>query len=160
MSKFRYGRSTPSTQGTSSPSPTSASTPTVISDLLGLHRDRAGGAFLHADAAALAEVQIDLVLVGAARFELDHRVVGADAVAVVAREAVAARHAASCLEQRVGLVEAADDLLERGAPARDVQPRAHGLRRVAVVPGVELVERRELVLGLVLAQRAAQVGVD
>ena len=69
------------------------------------HLDRAARALGHADAAALAVVEIELEPL--ARPQLDHRVVGAHAVAVVALEAVAARQAAARLEQRVGLVEAA-----------------------------------------------------
>ena len=72
-------------------------------DPLGLHLDRAAGAFLRAEPAALAVVEVDLVGVGPGLVELDHGVVRADAVAVVAREAVAARQAAPGLEERVGL---------------------------------------------------------
>src|SRR6185437_1384195 len=62
------------------------------SGLLGDHLDGAAGAFGGAQAAALAVVVVDLVLtVG----ELDDGVVGADAVAVVAAEAVATGHAAA-----------------------------------------------------------------
>ena len=51
-------------------------------------------------AAALAVVEVERVRVRAAGLELDDGVVGADAVAVVAREAAAARQAAAGLEQR------------------------------------------------------------
>ena len=81
------------------------SPPVSRSDCLGHHLDRAARALGHADAAALAVVVVELEAL--ARPELDHRVVGADAVAVVALEAVAAGQAAARLEQRVGLVEAA-----------------------------------------------------
>ncbi len=110
------------------------------SDRLRHHLDRAARAFRHADAAALAVVVVELEAL--ARPELDHRVVRADAVAVVALEAVAAGQAAARLEQRVGLVEALDDLVERRRAADDVEQRAHGLRRVAVIPGIELLEGR------------------
>ena len=65
------------------------------------HLDRAARAFGHADAAALAVVEIELEPL--ARPQLDHRVVGAHAVTVVALEAVAAGQAAARFEQRVGL---------------------------------------------------------
>ena len=101
-----------------------------------------GRAFLHAQPAALAVVEVERVRVRAAPVELDHRVVGADAVAVVAGEAAAARQAAAGLEQRRGRVEAAGDLLERGLAAGELERRAHRARRVVVVPRVERVERR------------------
>src|SRR5581483_12502430 len=69
------------------------------------HLDRAAGAFGSAQAAALAIVVVELEAL--ARPELDHRVVGAHAVAVVALEAVAARQAAARLEERAFFVEAA-----------------------------------------------------
>src|SRR5436189_6063974 len=56
--------------------------------LLGHHLDGAARALRDADAAALAIVVVELEPVP--RAELDDRVVGADAVAVVALEAVAA----------------------------------------------------------------------
>ena len=111
------------------------------SDRLRHHLDRAARTLGHADAAALAVVEVELEAL--ARAQLDHRVVGTHAVAVVALEAVAARQAAPRLEQRVGLVEAADAPPRRStcggrcpASGRTV------LRRVGVVPGVELVEGR------------------
>ena len=75
----------------------------ATSDRLRDHLDRAARTLGHADAAALAVVEVDLVAL--ARAELDDRVVGADAVAVVALEAVAAGQAAARLVQRVVLVE-------------------------------------------------------
>src|SRR6266545_5037178 len=105
----------------------------LSSDLLGDHLDRSARAFLDAESAALAEVEIDLVeLAGLA--ELDHGVVGTDAVAVVAAEAVAAGHAAACLVERVGVVEPADDLIEGRAPARRLELGLDGHRGVGVVP--------------------------
>jgi hypothetical protein len=65
--------------------------------------------------------------------ELDHRVVGTDPVAVVARGAVAAREAAACLVERGGLVQAAHDLVEGRLPARELELRLDGARRVRVV---------------------------
>src|SRR6266480_354806 len=76
------------------------------SDCLGYHLDRSAWAFRHADAAALAVVVIELE--AAAGPELDHGVIGTNAVAVVAFEAIAAGKAATCLEERVGLVEPVD----------------------------------------------------
>src|SRR3954447_2281505 len=76
---------------------------------LGCHLDGAAGAFGGAPAAAPAVVVVDLVLAVA---ELDDGVVRADAVAVVAAEAVAAGHAAARLEQRGGVVQAAGRLVE------------------------------------------------
>src|SRR4051812_19876493 len=107
-------------------------------DIFRDHLDRAAGAFGNADAAALAVVVIEFESL--ARTELDHRIVGTDAVAVVAFEAVAAREAAARLEKRIAFVQAALDLVERRLAAQQVEHRAHGLRRVAVIPGVELVE--------------------
>src|SRR4029079_5502929 len=69
------------------------------SDLLGLHLDRAAGALGGADAAALAEVVVDPVWLAGVS-ELDHRVVRADPVAVVAGEAVPAREAPARLVER------------------------------------------------------------
>src|SRR4051812_12650627 len=53
-----------------------------MSDLLGCHLDRPPGALGGAQPAALADVQVDRVLVGGRLVELDHDVVRADAVAV------------------------------------------------------------------------------
>src|SRR3954452_6952407 len=108
-----------------------------MSDRLRDHLDGAGRALLCADPAALAEVEVDLVGVRARGVELDDRVVGTDAEAVVAGEARPARHAAARLEQRALGVQAADHLVEGRGAARGLQPRAHRLRRVGVVPGVQ-----------------------
>jgi hypothetical protein len=124
------------------------------SDLLRLHLDRATGACRGAQPGALAEVEVDLVAVGPGIVELDDRVVGADAVAVVAREAVAARQAPPGLELGGLLVEPADDLVERRLTADAVELGAQRARRVGVVPRVQLVDgdgagtRRMLVLGV------------
>src|SRR5215211_2569603 len=115
-----------------------------MSDLLRGHLDGSARALGGTQATALAEVQVDLVLVAARLVELDHGVVRAHAEAVVAGEAVAAGEAAAGLEERVGLVEPGDHLVEAGGAAREVELRADRLRRVAVVPGVELVEGHEL----------------
>ena len=74
------------------------------SNRLGDRLDRAARAFLGADAAALAIIEVELET--HARPELDHGIVGTDAVAIVALEAVAAGQAPPRLEQRVGLIEA------------------------------------------------------
>src|SRR5207344_1466136 len=89
---------------------------TCASDLLRHHGDRAARALLGAHAAALAVVVVEAEAV--ARPELDHGVVGADAVAVVALEAVAAGQAAARLVERVGLVKALLHLLEGRLAAR------------------------------------------
>src|SRR5215467_10873026 len=75
----------------------------ATSHLLGDHVDGSAGTLLGAEPAALAEVEIDAEPLAGA--ELDHGVVRADAEAVVALEAVAARQAAPGLEQRIVLVE-------------------------------------------------------
>src|SRR6185369_3220283 len=87
-------------------------------------------------------------------------VLGADAVAVVALEAVAAAQAPACLEQRVVLGEAALDFVEAARAPRQVELRPHRLRRVAVVPRVEPLERRRRVLRRRRELDAAQPGVD
>ena len=69
--------------------------------------------------------------------DLEHCVVGADREAVVAVEAVAARHAAARLEQSRGLVETADDLFERRSPPCQLEERLRRPWRVRVVPRVE-----------------------
>src|SRR5437867_1217782 len=103
------------------------------SDCLGYHFDRSARAFRYANAAALAVIVIELEALAGP--ELDHGVIGADAVAVVAFEAIAAGKAATRLEERIGLVEPVDDLVEgRGAPG-EVEHRPHRFRRVGVVPG-------------------------
>src|SRR4051794_6716543 len=130
-----------------------------MSDPFGFHRDRAAWALRGAQAAALAVVEVDRVVVGPGT-DLDDRVVGADAVAVVAGQAVAAGQTATGLEERRRLVQAADDLLERRLPAGDVERRADRLGRVAVVPGVELVEGRELRPRRVHVGLVAQPAVD
>src|SRR6188472_3616398 len=134
------------------------------SDGLGHHLDRATGALGRADAAALAEVVIERVAAAGSLavppLELDHRVVGADAEAVVAVEAVAAREAAARLEEGGRLVEAADDLLERRAPARQLERRLQRTRRVRVVPRVEPLELGEPVLGWWLVDARAEPRVD
>src|SRR5664279_1338576 len=53
-----------------------------VSDRFRRHLDRAARAFLGADAAALAVIQVELET--HAGTELDHGIVGADAVAIVA----------------------------------------------------------------------------
>src|SRR5271157_1254962 len=66
-----------------SPSACPALSAPRVSDLLGDHLDRPAGALGGADAAALAEVEVDRVGL-ARRAGLQDGVVGADAVAVVA----------------------------------------------------------------------------
>src|SRR5579863_9004332 len=122
------------------------------------HVDRAAWALGGAQAAAFAIVVIELEAL--ARTELDDGVVGADAVAIVAFEAIAATQAAARFVERVGGVEAAHDLLEILDTARGLDQRANGRRRVLVIPGVEAVETRGSVLWRGLTRDAAQKGVD
>src|SRR5918995_6590482 len=112
-----------------------------MSDLLRVHLDGAARALLRAEAAALAVVQVDRVRVRAGGIELDDGVVGADAEAVVAGEAAAARQAATRFEQRGRGVEPADHLVERRRAAGLLEPWPEAAWRVAVVPGVERLER-------------------
>src|SRR5690349_8635547 len=112
-------------------------------DLLRHHLDGAAWAFLSAHAAALAIIVIELEALAGS--ELDHGIVRAHAVAIVALEAVAAGQAAARLVERIGLVEPALHLLEGALPAGDFEQRPHRLRRVGVVPGIELVDAREFV---------------
>ena len=97
----------------------------VGSGLLGLHLDGATGAFVHAQAAALAVVQVDLVR--GILSDLDHRVVRADPIAVVTAEAVAARQAPARLEERVVGRQPVLDLLERRRAARETNRCMGGL---------------------------------
>src|SRR6266568_3653147 len=117
----------------------------LVSNRLGHHRDGAARAFLGANPAPFAEIVVELESV--ARPELDHRVVRTHAVTVVAFETVAARKATPRLVQRVGFVEPFRHFLESRAAPRHLQRRPYGFRRVRVVPGVELVEGRDLVPG-------------
>src|SRR4029453_17514714 len=110
---------------------------------LGLHPDGSARALGHTQSAPLAIVVVELET--PARAELDHRVVRADAIAVVTFEAVAARQAAASFEERISLVKAADDFVERRLPAHHVEQRLHALRRVAVVPGIQLLKPPGLV---------------
>src|SRR4051794_785776 len=131
-----------------------------ISDRLRLHLDRPARALLHAQRAALAVVEIEGVGVRAARLELDHGIVGTDAVAVVAGEAAPARQAAPRLEQRGGGVEAAGDLVEGRLAAGGLDDRADRPRRVVVVPGVQRVERSLAGRRIRRVVRPAQERVD
>src|SRR5450756_1452400 len=115
----------------------------VVSHRFRNHLDGAAGAFLGADAAALAIVQVELET--HARPELDHGIVGTYAVAVVALEAVAAGQATPRLKERIALVEALHHLLEGRGAAGQFQYRSQGLGRFAVIPGVELVGGGDLV---------------
>src|SRR5699024_5925049 len=83
----------------------------VRSVLLRYDVDRDARALLRADTAALAVVVLELVLAGC---QLGHRIVRADGEAVVAAEAVAARHAAAGLEEGGDGIEALHDLVEGG----------------------------------------------
>src|ERR1039458_8178702 len=95
------------------------------------HTNGAAGAFGGAKPAALAVIVIESETIAGA--ELDHRVVRADAVAVVALEAIAARQATSRLVERIGLVEPALHFFEGTLPADAFQHRAHCFRRIGVI---------------------------
>src|SRR5512134_3156088 len=103
-------------------------------DRLGNHLDRTARALGNAQPAALAVVVVELEAL--AWPEFDYRVVRADTVAIVALEAVAARKAPACLEERIRFIQSALHLVERRLPAYHVQHRAHGFRRVGVVPRI------------------------
>src|SRR3974390_3856453 len=122
------------------------------------HRDRATGALRRADTTAFAVIVIEFEPV--ARPELDHSVVRADAVAIVTLEAIAAGEASPRFIERVGLVESALHLLEGALPPRGFQRRPHRLRRVGVVPSIELVVARDFRAGLCRQHRSAQPRVD
>src|SRR5271165_4360065 len=128
------------------------------SNRLGHHLDRPARAFGGAEAAAFAIVVVELESLAGP--ELDDRVVGADAVAIVAFEAVAAAQTPARLVERVGLVKPAHDLLEILNPAHRLEHGPDGRRRVLVIPGVEPVEARERVLVRRRKSAAVQIGVD
>src|SRR5664279_3434461 len=79
------------------------------------HTDGAAGAFGGAERAALAVIVIEPEAI--AGTELDHRIVRADAVTVIALEAIAARKATPRLVERIGLVEPPLHFLECALPA-------------------------------------------
>src|ERR1700690_2706271 len=85
------------------------------------HLDGTARAFLGADTAALAVIEVELET--HAGPELDHGIVGTDAVAIVAFEAVAAGQAPPRLIERIALVETLDHLLEGRGAARQFQQR-------------------------------------
>ena len=94
---------------------------TLISNCFRDHLDGAAGAFLSADAATLAIIQVELET--HAGPELDHGIVGTDAVAIIALETVSAGQAAARLIERIALVEALDHFLEGRGTARQFQQR-------------------------------------
>src|ERR1019366_5091932 len=122
------------------------------------HIDGAAGAFGGAKPAALAIIVIEAEAVAGAQF--DHRIVRADAVAVVALEAIATGKTPARLVKRVGLVKPALYLLKSVLPAGAFEHRPHRLRRIGVIPAIELVETRQLVLFCQRMGGAAQPGVD
>src|SRR5262249_37385522 len=69
------------------------------SDCFRHHHDRAARALLGAEPTTLAEIIVELESV--ARPELDHGIIGTNAVTVVAREAVAARETPPGLTERL-----------------------------------------------------------
>src|SRR5664280_221215 len=122
------------------------------------HFDGATGAFGGAKRAALAIIVIEAETVAGTQF--DHRIVRADAVAVVALEAIATGKTPARLVKRVGLVEPTLYLLKSVLPAGAFEHRPHRLRCIGVIPGIELVETRQLVLFHRRMGGAAQPGVD
>lgn len=74
------------------------------------HLDRTARAFLGANTAALAIVQVELETV--TRPKLDYCIIGTNAVAVVALKTVSAGEATARLIERVALVKTLDDFLE------------------------------------------------
>src|SRR3954466_13009896 len=128
------------------------------SDLLRDHGDRAGRALLDTDPAALAVVEVDLVLAHGA--QLDHGVVRAQRVAVVAGEAAAAGQAAACLEERSVGVEAVHHLVEGGAAPGQLEPGSVAPGCVLVVPGVQCLIGRKLGFKGWRSRPAGQPGVD
>src|SRR5712692_3028173 len=84
----------------------------AISNRLRDHPDRAARALCRAHPAALAVIVFEREsLFGT---ELQNRVVGADAVAVIALEAIAAGEAPARFEERIGLIQTADHFVETG----------------------------------------------
>src|SRR6516164_10767694 len=128
------------------------------SDCLRRHHDRAAGTFLSAESTTLAEIVVKLESVAGP--ELDHGIVGTNAVAVVALEAVATGEAPSRLIERVGFIESLRDFLEGRPPPHHFEHRAYRFRRIRIVPGVELVEGGDLVSRRRLVGAAAQPGID
>src|ERR1017187_8011481 len=126
--------------------------------VLGDHVDGATGAFLHTDPASLAEVVVELVAHVLA--QLDDGVVRTDAEAVVAFKAVAARHAAACLKERVVFRETADDFFEVRLTPNSLEFWTLGAWCVRVVPGIEEFERREFVANFRLGAAPRHVTVD
>jgi NADH-quinone oxidoreductase subunit F len=117
-----------------------------------------GGALGGAHGASLTEVVVDLE--AEARAQLDYRVIRANAEAVVAFKAVAAGHAAASFEQGIGLVQAAEHLLEGALPPDDIERRLHRLVGVGVVPRVEHAKGDNLVLGRRIVRGVTEIGVD
>src|SRR5262245_54883479 len=128
------------------------------SDCLRHHHDRTARALLGAEPATPAEIVVELESV--ARSELDHGIVGTNPVAVVAFEAIAAREAPARLIERVRFIESLRDFLEGRAPPRHFEHRPHRLRRVGIIPGVEVLEAGDLMSRCRLVSAAAQPGLD
>jgi hypothetical protein len=81
-----------------------------LSDRLRCHHDCAAGALHGTNAATVAIVIVEEKTL--TRAELDHGVIRANTIAVVAFEAIAARNTAPGLEQRVFLAQALLHLVE------------------------------------------------
>ena len=124
----------------------------------GDHLDGMAGALLEAHRAAGAEIVV--VAVALAWPQLDHRVFGASAKAAVALVAVAAGQTASSLVQRFFLAQTFHYFLETALATLDVQMALRALGGVGVVPDMQLVEGRQIVLARLDVGFAAQPGVD
>ena len=98
------------------------------------HLNCTSRALTHADATALAVVQIDFEAKAGA--ELFDRIIGADTEAVIALEAVAARHAATGFIEGGGFIQALDNFAEVIDAAGCCQAVANCMWSIGVVPGV------------------------
>ena len=85
------------------------------------HRNRPARALLFAQPATLAIVQVELEALPWA--QLDDGIVGADTVAVIALEAIAAREAAARFEQRSGSIEPSQHFVEARLTPGHVEQR-------------------------------------
>src|SRR5262249_60865910 len=75
-------------------------------------------------------------------------------------KAIAARGAPAPIIERVRFIESLRAFLEGRAPPRHFEHRPHRLRRVGIIPGVEVLEGGDLVSRCRLVSAAAQPGID
>jgi hypothetical protein len=102
-----------------------------FSNRFGNHFDRTARTFFSAEFATLAIVVVEYEPF--AWPELDDRVVGTDAVAVVAFEAIATRKASARLVERVRFIEPTDHLLKVFRRRRTLGPRPSALLRCSLM---------------------------